>query len=210
MTDIGARSARVRARRCHGQRRRLRRAPLARPDRRASREAVRHTSFCIHTAERWLPLRTAAAMCPAFGGQLQQRSAQRHPRPPDRARLAGGRFRRRQEEATYWPARLTYRLRRPPPRSAYPARMPTDRRPGPDFGPTTHRLDCPPSRPICGPDLPTALYHRARRPSARCPPARPADPPPDPAAVGSGDQGPGHPVGPWGAGARSGRSDGQA
>ena len=67
MTDIGARSARVRARRCHGQRRRLRRAPLARPDRRASREAVRHTSFCTHTAERWLPLRTAAAMCPAFG-----------------------------------------------------------------------------------------------------------------------------------------------
>ena len=87
--------------------------------------------------------------------------------------------------------------------------MPTDRRPGPAFGPTTHRLDCPPSRPICGPDLPTALYHRARRPSARCPPARPADPPPDPAAVGSGDQGPGHPVGPVG---RSGvsRSGGQA
>ena len=99
MTDIGALSSRVRARRCDVQRRRLRRAPLARPDRRACREAVRHTSFCTHTAERWLPARTAAAMCPVFGGHLQQRSAQRHPRPPDRARLAGGRFRCRQEEA---------------------------------------------------------------------------------------------------------------
>ena len=57
MTDIGALSSRVRARRCDVQRRRLRRAPLARPDRRACREAVRHTSFCIHTAERWLPAR---------------------------------------------------------------------------------------------------------------------------------------------------------
>ena len=86
-----------------------------------------------------------------------------------------------------------------------PGCLPTDG-PAPPFGPTTHRRDCPPPRPICGPDLPTALRHRARRPSARCPPARPADPPPDPATVGSRDQGPGHPVG------RSGvsRSGGQA
>ena len=55
--------------------------------------------------------------------------------------------------------------------------------PAPPFGPTTHRRDCPPTRPGCGPDLPTALRHRARRPSAPAPalalqhrPTIPADP----------------------------------
>ena len=91
-----------------------------------------------------------------------------------------------------------------------PGCLPTDG-PAPPFGPTTHRRDCPPPRPICGPDSPTALRHRARRPSARYPPARPADPPPDPATVGSRDQGPGHPVGrsgdrAWESGCRPRRS----
>ena len=77
-------SAHVRARRCHRQRRRRRRARLARPDRRACCEAVRHASFCAHAAGCWLPLRTSTAMCPVFGGHLQQRGAQRHPRPSER------------------------------------------------------------------------------------------------------------------------------
>ena len=63
-------------------------------------------------------------------------------------------------------------------------------RPGclPTHGPTTHRPDRLPPRPIREPDLPTALRHRTRRP-----PARPADPPPDPATMSSADRGPGHP-----------------
>ena len=37
-------------------------AALARPDRRACREAVRHASFCAHAAGRRLRMRTSAAI----------------------------------------------------------------------------------------------------------------------------------------------------
>ena len=123
--------------------------------------------------------RPVATRCSARGSVGQWR----HP-------LAGGGYR------TYLLARPAHQPAPTPtsPARPTPARMPTDLQP-----------HYPPAR------LPTSPAHLrarlaycpvlpARRPPARCPPARPADPPPDPAAVDSGDQGPRHPVGPWGSG----------
>ena len=123
----------------------------------------------------------AAARCSARSSVGQRR----HP-------LAGGGYR------TYLLARPAHQPAPTPtsPARPTPARMPTDLQP--HYPPA--RLPTSPThlraRLAYCPVLP-ARRPPARCPPARCPPARPADPPPDPAAVDSGDQGPRHPAGPW-------------